>query len=204
MGTPILDGAGRTVATESFWEDFWPYAYIDGYSLWFVLTRFNVTKPDVIEVECNFTDYTYGADRIYGRAALYYGGSQVEIVGNNSVSWQFNLSETVTPLTLGPYELRMKVTFDDKDIDGDPYVWDPYIRFRGEIHWPFNPPSYGCGNYWKGIAPTSHLVGLKVLNKNGVGFSSDIIKGVQWVIDNRTKYNITVMSLSLGGSLDEN
>ena len=40
-GTPILDGLGRTVATESFFYDFYPYAYIDDYSLTFIISSFN-------------------------------------------------------------------------------------------------------------------------------------------------------------------
>lgn len=197
MGTPVLDVLGRCVATESFFQDFFPYAYIDDYSLTFPITSFNVTYSGEIRIECNFTDFTDGSDRIYGRAILYRGSTQVAIVGSNSVGWEDNLTATVTA---GIYKLAMQVTFDDLDADGDPYVWDPLIRFRGEIHWPFNPPSYGSGNLWQGIAPNTHLVGVKVLDENGFGWDSDIIAGINWVITNRKTYNITVMSLSLGGS----
>jgi subtilisin family serine protease len=200
MGTPVVDGLERSVATESFVEDFYPYIFADGYSVWWTLTRFNVTQPGDIEVECNFTDFTIGPDRIYGKAALYYRDAQVDIIGDNSIDWYRNLSATVTSTTLGPYELRVQVTFDDIDVDGDNWVWDPIIRFRGEIHWPFNPPSYGSGNLWQGVAPNTHLVGVKVLDQDGIGWDADIIAGINWVINSRKTYNITVMSLSLGGS----
>ncbi len=195
QGTPVLDGLGRSVATESFFQDFTPWAYIDGYSLTFLVSSFNVTETGVVEIECNFTDFTDGLDRIYGRAILYKGNTQLDIIGNNSIGWEDNLT---VPVTAGIHQLAVQVTFGDFDIDGDPYVWDPLIRFRGEIHWPFDPDPLGSGNIWKGVAPNTHLVGVKVLDANGAGTSGDIIDGIDWVITNRETYNITVMSMSLG------
>ncbi|MHC9542155.1 MAG: S8 family peptidase [Vulcanimicrobiota bacterium] len=53
---------------------------------------------------------------------------------------------------------------------------------------------------YKGTAPDAKLVGIKVLSKDGSGRFSDIIKGVQWATENREKYNIKVINMSLGGS----
>lgn len=53
---------------------------------------------------------------------------------------------------------------------------------------------------FKGTAPDAKLVGVKSLDKNGAGRFSDIIKGIQWTIKNKDKYNIKVMNMSLGGS----
>lgn len=52
---------------------------------------------------------------------------------------------------------------------------------------------------YKGTAPDAKLVGVKALDKNGAGKFSDIIKGIQWVVQNKDKYNIKVMNMSLGG-----
>ncbi|GGE19017.1 serine protease AprX [Marinithermofilum abyssi] len=51
---------------------------------------------------------------------------------------------------------------------------------------------------YKGTAPNAKLVGIKVLNKSGSGNLSDVIAGVQWCIDNKDKYGIRVINLSLG------
>lgn len=51
---------------------------------------------------------------------------------------------------------------------------------------------------YKGTAPRSNLVGIKVLDKNGAGLSSNVIAGIQWCIDNKDKYNIRVINMSLG------
>ena len=48
-----------------------------------------------------------------------------------------------------------------------------------------------------GIAPGVPLYAVKVLNRNGSGFWSDIIKGIDWVTANRSK--IAVANMSLGG-----
>jgi serine protease AprX len=49
-----------------------------------------------------------------------------------------------------------------------------------------------------GIAPMANLINVKVLGDDGSGYVSDVIEGIQWVIQNRHKYNIQVINLSLG------
>lgn len=53
---------------------------------------------------------------------------------------------------------------------------------------------------YTGSAPKANLVGLKVLDKHGSGNLSDILAAIQFVIDNRKKFNIKVMNLSLGAT----
>lgn len=55
-----------------------------------------------------------------------------------------------------------------------------------------------AGKY-KGTAPEANLIGIKTLDKHGAGRFSDIIKGIQWAIANKDKYNIRVINMSLGG-----
>ncbi|NIM58161.1 MAG: S8 family serine peptidase, partial [Candidatus Aminicenantes bacterium] len=50
-----------------------------------------------------------------------------------------------------------------------------------------------------GVGPEIHLYAVKVLNKKGVGWLSDIIDGLDWCIDNQ----IQVINMSFG-SLEEN
>jgi len=49
-----------------------------------------------------------------------------------------------------------------------------------------------------GVAPGAKLVGVKVLSSAGSGSNTGVIQGVEWVIDNKNKYNISVISMSLG------
>ncbi|MEG1805563.1 MAG: S8 family serine peptidase [Clostridia bacterium] len=62
-----------------------------------------------------------------------------------------------------------------------------------------------CGKYC-GIAPRAKVVAVKSMNEDGAGSSMDILRGMQWVYDNRRKYGINVLCMSLGaesmGSID--
>ncbi len=51
---------------------------------------------------------------------------------------------------------------------------------------------------YTGIAPEALLVGVKVLDKMGSGPISRVIAGIQWVVDNKEKYRIKAINLSLG------
>jgi subtilisin family serine protease len=52
------------------------------------------------------------------------------------------------------------------------------------------------GNF-QGVAPGVNLVEVRVLDANGVGSYSSVIAGIQWVVSQKTRYNIRVMNLSL-------
>ncbi|MDF2905805.1 MAG: hypothetical protein K0R34_1126 [Herbinix sp.] len=61
---------------------------------------------------------------------------------------------------------------------------------------------------YKGIAPECNFIGVKVLDKRGDGNISDVLAGLQWIINNRKRYNIRIVNISVGTaskeSLDEN
>jgi subtilisin family serine protease len=52
---------------------------------------------------------------------------------------------------------------------------------------------------YQGVAPGVNLVSVRVLDEDGAGRYSDVIQGIQWVVNNRTRYSIRVMNLSLSG-----
>lgn len=54
------------------------------------------------------------------------------------------------------------------------------------------------GGRFRGMAPQALLVGVKVLDKLGTGPLSRLLAGIDWVIQNRRRYAIRVLSLSLG------
>ena len=55
----------------------------------------------------------------------------------------------------------------------------------------------GADKEYNGMAPGVDLVGVRVLDQTGYGTYETIIKGLQWVIQNKEKYNIRVVNLSL-------
>lgn len=51
---------------------------------------------------------------------------------------------------------------------------------------------------YPGVAPEAGIVAIKVLDDFGGGYLSDIVAGLDWVMDNRSKYNIGVVNMSFG------
>ncbi|NMA82940.1 MAG: S8 family peptidase [Epulopiscium sp.] len=57
---------------------------------------------------------------------------------------------------------------------------------------------YRSNGKYRGIAPGCHLIGVKILDEKGKGNTSDVLAGIQWVIDNKQRYNIRIANLSIG------
>jgi serine protease AprX len=49
-----------------------------------------------------------------------------------------------------------------------------------------------------GVAPKANIISLKAMDKDGGGDSMQILRAMQWIIDNKKFYNIRVVSISLG------
>ncbi|MBE6008374.1 MAG: peptidase S8 [Lachnospiraceae bacterium] len=63
-----------------------------------------------------------------------------------------------------------------------------------------------CGNgasssgIYRGVAPASHIISLKILDKYGKGNSLAALNGIQWIIENHKRYNIKVINISAGSA----
>ena len=55
---------------------------------------------------------------------------------------------------------------------------------------------------YKGPAPGAGIVGIKVLDRDGSGYDSTIIKGIEWCIAHRKRLKLRILSMSLGGSVN--
>ncbi|HYO92020.1 MAG TPA: S8 family serine peptidase, partial [Pyrinomonadaceae bacterium] len=51
---------------------------------------------------------------------------------------------------------------------------------------------------YTGIAPNANIINMRVLNSQGVGSASQLLKAVDWVLTNRARFNIRVVNMSLG------
>ncbi len=64
------------------------------------------------------------------------------------------------------------------------------------------------GGKYRGIAPECLLLCGKVLNKKGGGDLSSLIKGLEWVIELKKRYPVTILNISIemesGESIDKN
>jgi subtilisin family serine protease len=128
---------------------------------------------------------------------LYYGGKTL-----NPSSWT-PLSTVNTPSQNILYTLTYNVASTPTSGYDLYHVLMTLTRGTGSLYvaynssWPYYPPT---DNHpaWSGIAPQSKLVGVKVLDNTGSGTSNQILNGINWIINNRVAYHITVTSMSLG------
>jgi serine protease AprX len=54
-----------------------------------------------------------------------------------------------------------------------------------------------------GVAPMVNIINVKVSNDDGSARTSDVVQGLQWVLDNKDAYNIRVVNLSFNSAVDE-
>jgi len=57
---------------------------------------------------------------------------------------------------------------------------------------------YRSGGEYVGIAPDANVVDVRVLDNDGSGRISSVVRAIEWVLAHRTAYNIRLINLSLG------
>lgn len=109
------------------------------------------------------------------------------------------------------------IAFIDSGVAKHPDLKDRIIAFR-DIEHDFNRPydQVGHGTHvasiaagsgrdsrgvYTGAAPEADIIGVRVVNETGHGNSSLTVAGIQWALDNKDRYHIRVMNLSLGGKI---
>lgn len=97
--------------------------------------------------------------------------------------------------TIRDFEGRIKA-FEDI-IGGKKYPYDD------NSHGTHVAGILGGGGNLKGIAPKADIISVKVLDKYGRGSSADLLGGLQWVYENKDKYNIKIVNLSVGAGITE-
>jgi len=96
------------------------------------------------------------------------------------------------------------------DLDGGKVIgWKDYVNGQSN---PYDDNGHGShcsgiavgsgdGNSaYRGVAPGAALVGVKVLDGTGSGYTSAVIDGVNWMIANKATYGIRIGSMSLGSA----
>jgi serine protease AprX len=99
-----------------------------------------------------------------------------------------------------------KVVASVSFVTGDSSTDDAYghgTHVAGIIAGQPNPAKSVTSLYDGGIAPGAQLVNVRVLGAQGTGYTSDVIAGIDWVIEHQALYNIRVMNLSLGHPVGE-
>jgi serine protease AprX len=54
-----------------------------------------------------------------------------------------------------------------------------------------------------GVAPMANIINVKVTNDDGSARLSDVIAGLQWILENKSTHNIRVVNISFNSSVAE-
>ena len=96
------------------------------------------------------------------------------------------------------------VSFEPPATSGDPYGHGTHVA--GIIAGNTTAAKYVTPAFAGGTAPGVKLVDVRVLGSSGVGYTSDVIAGIDWVVNNRANYGshgIQAINLSLGHAVTE-
>lgn len=96
---------------------------------------------------------------------------------------------------------RVNFVSSEQGVSGDPFGHGTHVA--GMIGGSGGSAVYVTSAYNGGSAPAVKFVDVRVLGRTGLGYTSEVIAGIDWVIANRTKYNIRIINLSLGRPVTE-
>ena len=119
---------------------------------------------------------------------------------------------------MGITGVGVTVAILDTGICRHPDFGDRIVLFRDFVNGRagcYDDASHGChvagilagdgkmqqGRY-KGIAPGCRIISLKVLDRHGQGALEDILEAIDWVIQNRERYQIRILNISAGTTKD--
>lgn len=103
-----------------------------------------------------------------------------------------------------------------RDSSGRQRVAVKYDAFRGRATYYYNDDKNGHGSHvsglissslkddegnFNGIAPDVYLLSVKAFNKNGESSYSKVLDSLNWIFQNRYKYKIRVVNMSLGAEV---
>jgi subtilisin family serine protease len=86
-----------------------------------------------------------------------------------------------------------------KDFTGEGRTDDPYGHGTHVAGLAAGNGQIANGAY-EGVAPDASIVNLRVLNSQGTGKVSSLLSALNWLLANRTYYNVRVVNVSLGAS----
>ncbi|MCY3410226.1 MAG: S8 family serine peptidase [Candidatus Heimdallarchaeota archaeon] len=160
-------------------------------NLYLDITVANINQTTTISAGLDWAEE--GSDNPGSRAGIYIYDSQTlsPCIGCSSSS-QTGLLEDTFNLPPGDYVVGFGNVNGAQDQTYEGWVTMPIDPQLPSQQSEDNFPAHA------GIAYSSNIVAVKVLDDEGTGFLSNILNGIDWVIDNKQAYNIVVVNLSLG------
>ncbi len=132
------------------------------------------------------------ADKLWNEAPYRQGQGVAVAVVDSGIAWHTDLwNDNWDARIVGSVNFADEWAVDDLNGHG--------THVAGII----GGDGYLSDGAYMGVAPAVNLVDVKVLNDAGMGYLSDVVSGLQWVLENKATYNIRVVNLSLNSSVQE-
>jgi serine protease AprX len=96
---------------------------------------------------------------------------------------------------------RANFVSSEPGMSGDPFGHGTHVA--GMIGGNGGAARYVTSAYNGGSAPAVRFVDVRVLGRTGLGYTSEVIAGIDWAVANRSRYGIRVINLSLGHPVAE-
>src|SRR6478735_6762643 len=134
-------------------------------------------------------------------AASQYDGSGVgvAIIDSGVTAWHDDLARNVSN-GRGPVGQRVMAFVDF--VDGAPTAHDDFghgTHVAGIIA----GSGWDAAGQYEGVAPGADLLVLRVLNGQGQGSVSDVIRAIDFAVANRARFHVRVINLSIGAAVFE-
>ncbi len=117
---------------------------------------------------------------------LYRNGELVNSSDDLSLNLSWNSTEIINKT--GKYDLLFAYNI--------PFGVNPEFNLFFNITFSPKNDSRSFANF-TGIAPNTKIASLKILNETGLGYSSNLINALEWIINNGSKLHIVATVLSL-------
>ncbi len=138
---------------------------------------------------------TIGADRLWNQSPKYLQGQGVGVA---IVDSGINPQDDFYTI-MGRNRLVAAVNYNE---GYNQHVYDVYGHGNHVAGLIGGSGARSNGAYI-GVAPGVDLINVKVTDDQGAATMSNVIRGLQWVYDNRARYNIRVVNLSMNSSVAE-
>jgi serine protease AprX len=145
------------------------------------------------------TSVTIGARAIQQALGYTGAGIGVAVIDSGVAAWHDDFTSRF-PIALPYGNQRVAAFVDFVNGQTSPYDDDGHGTHVAGI---IAGNGYDSNGRNAGVAPDANLVVLKALDAQGTGTISSVIQALDWVLANRTRYNIRVVNLSVGAAIRE-
>ena len=167
-------------------EMFEKYAFRDNFT--FKLATFNVSEENSqILVNSSWKEIVPGIDEFW--IEVYNETSIVNKSENVKNETYYQIYHDISESGIGLYDIYVKYHKLD----------NVKPEFFLDLELSFSPEQYIINkSHFTGIGNASKIVSFKIINQTGLGNASNLISALEDIIQNKTKYHITSVCLSVG------